>query len=51
MELPSRNTPVGRCETLSAFTQHALRSYIRILSADAAVGARLDNRAERVGSP
>lgn len=46
MQLPTRTTPITRCETASAFTQGALRRYSDIFTAADEVSAQLESLAE-----
>ncbi|UJR82119.1 hypothetical protein [Sandaracinus amylolyticus] len=45
MQLPSRDTPIARCVTLSAFAQAALRRYATLFDATPDVRARLESLA------
>lgn len=46
MQLPTKNTPIARCETASLYTQGALRNYARLFEAPPDVAARLESLAQ-----
>lgn len=49
MELPNGSTPIPRCETLSVFTQEALRRYAAVFKSEPELAARLERLASSLG--
>lgn len=50
MQLPTRNTPITRCETAGAFTQGALRRYTSVFETTPEQTARLESLADTVAA-